>query len=159
MAERWEAPGFIGAARARGTKETEKAGLVPIFPGSADFDPEATCVYCDLNPATTADHEFSRQFFLVRRTIGSGWQLIRDARVDERPIVRDFRSGARQQRSGGTHVVERTDALSAASGDYPDERREAFERELMAVREKCIAEKECLLFDGRLHCRPVCAAV
>ena len=25
--------------------------------------------------------------------------------------------------------------------------REAFERELMAVREKCIAEKECLLFD------------
>jgi quinol monooxygenase YgiN len=25
--------------------------------------------------------------------------------------------------------------------------REAFERELMAVRERCIAEKECLLFD------------
>jgi quinol monooxygenase YgiN len=27
------------------------------------------------------------------------------------------------------------------------EYREAFERELMAVREKCIAEKECLVFD------------
>jgi quinol monooxygenase YgiN len=27
------------------------------------------------------------------------------------------------------------------------EHREAFERELMAVREKCIAEKECLMFD------------